>query len=381
MWTSIILGVAAAQPPVYQINAATHFDAGRQHGQLAASRIKGWLETDEMRALLHFAMSTKDGRAALEALKQNNTRFSPMLAQEVTGIAEGAGLSVDYLWVATLINELEALMPTPLDEQRRPGHCSDIYAVPQGGTAHGIAHGHNEDWPGPIKNFWYFLIVNSTASDGQPGLSSCAGMMYPGGLVGWASTWNARGLFLTQNSLFPARSRPYGLASAFAQREAICGSNGAATSLDEVVAALKAAGAWAQAASINIVDLNHRRMANVERYEGKFGLHEVTMRPWTASNYSHFNHFKEIGGVPEDGHRNSSAHRQATLDSYTAPQTASDIVMRLSDTSDREYPIYRDMTLATFVLDHRWSLRVWCCGRSAMSGPPDYHWNLSNAFG
>ena len=186
-------------------------------------------------------MSTKDGRAALEALKQNNFRFFANARAGGDRDRRGAGLSVDYLWVATLINELEALMPTPLDEQRRPGHCSDIYAVPQGGTAHGIAHGHNEDWPGPIKNFWYFLIVNSTASDGQPGLSSCAGMMYPGGLVGWASTWNARGLFLTQNSLFPARSRPYGLASAFAQREAICGSNGAATSLDEVVAALKAA--------------------------------------------------------------------------------------------------------------------------------------------
>ena len=144
-----------------------------------------------------------------------------------------------------------------------------------------------------------------------------------------------------------------------------------------VVDALQDGGAWAQAASINIVDINHRRMANVERYEDRTGVFEVTKYPSLASNYSHFNRFKEIDGVQEDGNRNSSRHRQAKLDSYAAPATARDVADRLSDTTDPAYPIFRDMTLATLVLDGlSRSLQVWCCGRAATSGAPDYVWNL-----
>ena len=109
--------------------------------------------------------------------------------------------------------------------------------------------------------------------------------------------------------------------------------------------------------------------------------HEVTAVPSAASNYSHFNRFKEIRGVPEDGSRNSSVHRQEKLDSYLPPQTAADIAERLSDATDKDYPIYRDMTLATFVLDGvSRVLQVWCCGRSATSGPPNFIWNLPSFF-
>ena len=60
------------------------------------------------------------------------------------------------------------------------GHCSDISARPRGG---GGGHGHNEDWPGPIRAFWY--LASYTALPGAD-FSSCAGVVYPGGLVGWA---------------------------------------------------------------------------------------------------------------------------------------------------------------------------------------------------
>lgn len=142
-------------------------------------------------------------------------------------------------------------------------------------------------------------------------------------------------------------------------------------------------GGWAQAASVNIVDMNARRMANVEVYEDRLGLHEVTTHPASPSNYSHFNHFKEIVSPPvkEDAHRTSSLHRQARLDALPAPQSTADIALRLSDTADTEYPIYRQMTLATLILDGAArSLHVWCCGRSATSGPPAFKWDLRSFF-
>lgn len=162
--------------------------------------------------------SAQAGRAAFENLKRDNSKFAPKLAEELRGIAEGAAVPVDHIWTANLINELEALMP---DSARRDlvGHCSDVYAVPPGGTSQGLAHGHNEDWPGPVHLHWYFISVNSTSD--ADGLSSCGGMIYPGGMPGWASSWNAKGMWLTQNSLFPARARSAGLASSFVQARAL----------------------------------------------------------------------------------------------------------------------------------------------------------------
>lgn len=372
LWPATTLSVVmtASLPPLYRIQAATHLDAGRQHGRLAADRIKGWLATEEMSGLLNFTLA--DGADAFSNLKRDNQAFSPALAEEVAGMAEGAGVPVDHIWVATLINELEALMP----HAERTGHCSDLYAVADGGFSKGFAHGHNEDWPGPIKQFWYFVSINATTSTKGGGgeLASCAGMVYPGGLVGWAATWNAHGMYLTQNSLFPARSRRKGLASAFVQRHAICGPHGGASSFDEVVSRLSTGG-WAQAASVNIVDLAHGRMGNVEVYEDRVGTYKV------STNYSHFNAFKEIRNVEEDGHRDSSHHRQARVDALPAPRTADDIVHRLSDTTDTAYPIYRAMTLATLVLDGAERLlQVWCCGSSATSGPPIHSWDLGHFF-
>lgn len=376
-WLTVVSSLPAppSLPPLYKVNAATHLDAGRQHGAAAKARIRGWLATEEMIGLLNFTRGA--GRDALENMKRDNTKFSPKLAEELRGIAEGAAVPVDQIWAANMINEIEALMPS---SARRDlvGHCSDVYAVPAGGTRAGFAQGHNEDWPGPVHLYWYFLSINSTSD--EDGLSSCGGMIYPGGMPGWASSWNANGMWLTQNSLFPARSRRAGLSSAFVQRQAICGPDGGASSLQDVVDGLSTGG-WAQAASVNIVDMNARRMANVEVYEDRIGMHEVTLQPAGPSNYSHFNHFKEIQSVEEDGHRTSSRHRQARLDSLPAPTSADDIAMRLSDTHDAAYPIYRQMTLATLVLDGAArSLRVWCCGHSAESGPPAFKWDLSSFF-
>jgi hypothetical protein len=390
-----MLAHVPAPPPLYNISATSHRDAGLQHGILASDRIKGWLATDEMLRLLNF--SRHEGRGAFEAMKRDNYAFSPELAQEVMGIAEGAGVAVDDAWVASLINELEALMPDKVRRQRQgtsapiggDGHCSDVYAVAEGGTARGIAHGHNEDWPGPIHDFWYWLSITRRI-DGDGGgsgggitrLASCAGLAYPGALIGWAPSWNDRGMYLTQNSLFPRNSKRGGLASSFVQREALCGAAGG-DSLDAVVDALSPSrvGGWAQAASVNIVDLNQKRMANVEIYEGRHAVYEVTKAPGAASNYSHFNHFKELGGVEEDGKRKSSAHRQARLDELPPSRTVGDIARRLSDRADEAYPIFRNMTLTSILLNgDDGALHAWCCGHRPVDAPPAYRWNLLDFF-
>ncbi len=76
-----------------------------------------------------------------------------------------------------------------------------------------------------------------------------------------------------------------------------------------------------------------------------------------------------------------SAHRQARVDALPALRTAEDIVRTLSDDADGAYPIFRNMTLTTVVLDGAsGDFRVWCCGTKAKDAEPLYEWNLHTFF-
>lgn len=372
--------VVPALVPVYRINATSLYDAGLQHGRLARDRIVGWLGTDEMMGLRNFTADAR-GLAAFVKLKDDNRRGFPALARELEGIAAGAAVPVDDVWRATLINELESIRSPgpPARGSARAGHCSDIYS-----RASGDFHGHNEDWPGPISRFWHWLALHAVpnAAGAPPDFGSCAGLAYPGSLVGWAATWNAHGMYLTQNSLFPLRVLPSGLASAFVQRHALCGL-GPSAGMDEVVTALRAPYGgvrhWSSGASVNLVSLRESRMANVEVHEWQSSVFEVLR----GANYSHFNMYKHMSNNTIDAPDASTEHRQARINALPVAKSVGDVRAAVSDTQDRAFPIYRNMTLASLVLDADTAqLDVWCCGSAPSSGAPAEHsWNLRRFFG
>merc|ERR1719265_2956805 len=86
-----------APPPVFNISAKTLFGAGLKHGELAADRIKAWLASDEMTRLLAFVNNDKEGRAAFLQMKKDNIAAYPQYVDEMTGIAIGAGASLDEI--------------------------------------------------------------------------------------------------------------------------------------------------------------------------------------------------------------------------------------------------------------------------------------------
>jgi hypothetical protein len=400
-------------PPLFLIEAPTLYDAGFQQGRLASDRIRGWLSSREMTDLVNYTMADGIGRAALTQLVRDNTAVFPELVDELRGVAAGAGVPMQTVWVATLMTELEALQP---QGQWRDGHCSDIFA--RGRPGSGLVHGHNEDWPGPVHDYFYFAAYRP--APGTTAVPRCAGLVYPGGLVAYAPAWNGHGLYQTVNTLFPTAVSGRGLGSAFVQRRALCGGGESAVrsassrrralwiagadirSLEGVVASL-GIGAWASGASVNLVDLNAKRAVNVEVHGADLSVYEVGLgvlpnptgrsalsppAPAAKSsslpaNYSHFNKYKHLhphGTL--DPARPSTAHRQARVDALPAPRTAADVRTRLSDTADREYPVFRRMTLASLVLqvDEK-ELSVWCCGHAPREGgAAAYRWNLSSFF-
>ena len=388
--TSATLPAPYDAPPMYRITAKTLYDAGLQQGQLARARIQGWLRSHEMQTVINFTQSA-NGSHAFAQLKADNTATFPELVRELDGVAMGAEVSVDEIWASTMINELESLMTNGGGGRWRTeeaGHCSDIFAVAaadtKADTKASFAHGHNEDWPGPIWQYWYWVAY--TPAPGADFLA-CAGQVYPGGLVGWASTWNGFGIFATQNSLFPTRTQAGGLSSAFAQRHAICGASSASQGLDAIVETMTSGASstglgWSSGASMNMISLRERRMLNVEVHESRHSVHEVDMDDAAGANYSHFNMYKHLEVGKADAPGPSTIHRQARVDSLAPTRTMDDIIARLGDRADDQYPIFRNMTLLTILLDGAsGTLRAWCCHRRpADGGPPAYTWDLSNFF-
>jgi hypothetical protein len=364
---------SASVPPLFTIKALSLRDAGLQHGTLAGDRIRGWMDSGEMLAVKNFSLGT--GNSAFRQMIADNTRVFPEVVSELEGIAEGANLPVESIWAGTLLSEMESLMP----HSSRVGHCSDIYAVADGGYAAGFAHGHHVDGPGPVHDYFYYV---SYVAEAGADFASCAGLVYPGNTVGWAPTWNAEGMYLTQNSLFPLRTRAGGLGSMFVQRQAICGLSKERRGMDTVVAGLMRGG-LSSGASVNLVDLKERRMASVELHEDAASVRAVGPAGVASSvaNYSHFNMYKELEVGRADAPNNSTLHRQARVDEMPPPRTLGDVKATLSDAADAEYPIFRGMTLASLALDgSTGSLDVWCCGDAAAAAPPAYRWNVLSFF-
>ena len=122
------------------------------------------------------------------------------------------------------------------------------------------------------------------AAPGSSDFTSCAGLVYPGSLVGWGPTWNKNGVFFTVNTLLPKKIRFRGVTTSFIQRDAICGG-GDDRSLDDVLEGLRSK-EWADGASINVVDTATPGIANIETWEAEHSTLHLTDR---MGNMSHCN--------------------------------------------------------------------------------------------
>jgi len=363
----LLLGIACANPPpIFHIAASSLYDAGRQHGFLARQRIQGWFALGEMQAAFAFVAHQPE---IFNALKQRNSAAFPELVEELHGVADGADVSLDQIWVANLLSELESLM----GQKRSAEHCSDIFAAQSPSR---FFHGHNEDWPfDSVKDYWYFLAYRASpgtvhAMGSQSQVPDCAGFVYPGTLLGFAPTWNRYGIYSTMNSVFINDSVPDGLSVSFVGRSGICKSR----SLNEAVASMSLSG-WSLGTSVNIVDLNTGTMANLEVFKDKHSLLEVSP---LIRNYSHFNMYNHPTMRGLDLFEPTTVARQAVLDRHPPPRSQADMAARLSDS-----PILRKITMASFALDgHGKLLDVWCCGQrpSDTTIQPLHSWNLSEFF-
>lgn len=340
-------------PPVLSLS-----DAGRLHGQYAAQQISAFFATPEVEKLLNFT-HLEDGRAALWRLRDASTTASPSLAEELAGIAEGAGVDLDDIWAVNLISELEFL------ERTHGDHCSDVLA--RDDASHEVWHGHTEDWSLDFRPLVYFVVYNAEpGADFRP----VGGLVYPGQAPGFAVAFTPT-VWSTSNSLFPAGINESGLPIVAVARWAL-----EAEDAREVAQRFDRAG---QAFGMNTQVVSHEAGHAFAAYVESAGAANQACTIEMGSNMTHFNAYKCLKVDAKVSA--SSEHRQAAADRFAAPRSPADVVAILGDTSDKDYPIYRANHTMVATLFHSSSGRFWAWhGSNPATNEPDWTSTLEEVF-
>lgn len=359
-----------------RIEASNLYDAGHQLGLRTALRIRQFLALDTTVTVIDFA-KTPTGRATLEALKKDNSELYPELVRHLQGIADGARIDADLIWVCNLYPELVGNLPGhTVAHELQVQHCADIYSYDNKGNA---LQGHTEDWSPPESGYLWSMVEFIPTEDAD--FAQCTGLSYPGTFVGYGPAWNEHGIYHTQNTLLSGTNRADGgVACTFAQRDALCGGVGS-KSIEEYIAKIHPA-EWCSGSNLNVVDYTENKMASVENWMHTIDVHWVPQ----MGNYSHFNWYQHNKGgmkIDEAATRIENILRVERVWDQPPPRTYEQMVEEIGDESDlgddfrgHRVRIHRYNTLATFIVDRaRGTLEIWET-ESPTSGPPRWTYML-----
>lgn len=349
-------------------DAASPYAMGRYVGTAMAHRIRSALADPQGAVaswLLPWATSTKEGREATAQLWAAAQTFDAGFAEEVMGIADGAGVDRQTVIVANLQSELEMIAPPPPSPlglatrwgSRHVDRCSDVL-VPGGGTA-GVAGSerspaavvaHNEDGEAPDVPFAY--IVRTSSAGEEAATPSFVSFVYAGQLEGYAWAANEAGLFMSVNALFPHAVNTSGVPSALLLRRVLLSQ-----SVDEALGRATMPG-QAFGFSLNIGVAGNATLWNVETHASGSSVKVLLPGDDTYVHFNQYRHMTPPGGQAADP---SSDHRLARFDelSSSAPVATTAAARRvLGDTADKDFPLYRNgaapdnaVTLSTVVFD------------------------------
>eukprot|EP00727_Mastigamoeba_balamuthi_P013614 m51a1_g8876 hypothetical protein (428) ;mRNA; f:624743-626561 len=327
---------AATSLPSLMLTATSAYDIG----QRTREGVQLWVRSDAP-ALERWAAGH---RGQWEALLRANVERFPRVADELRGVAAGAGLGNDTaLFLMAMSPEIRALVS---EAEAVPEGCSDVLS-----RRGGAFLAHNEDWDAQYKN-WSYMVTARQQHLGGLQVSSLAYPAYP---YGFTFGWSSAGVALSCNALGPAgiTARAGLLARYFINRDALDASN-CSDALARIRSHVQGPGA-AYGFAVSVACLWTNRLYNLE-IAGK-SVDEVEVGKdqwlWHVNMYNRLNgsSFPQVVGK-------SAQHRAARFRQFAAPWGARDVAAMLGDQGDREYPIYRDarapdtgVTVATALFD------------------------------
>jgi len=289
-------------------------------GQRFDTRIAASLAGDQvLRALLLDVHRRDAGQSLFERLLALHRARFPQYVRELEGLAQGARVPFEELFVRNLRGECAG--PAGMRGDAQGSTCVLLCA------RHAL-FAHNEDGAAGARECSYFIRVEP--GDAVPFTVLCPAGMLPGAAFGF----NDHGLCFAVNDLWPEAVQ-YGLGRRFLTRSLL-----AARSIDEAVEQLRA---QPRGAGLNCTlgARAERRIVNVEVSAQAVHVQAVSAPSFHANHYLHQGLAQRIGASSHARQR-----RGEWLLAQRPPAGAREVLEVMRDQGEREWPIWRDGTAA-----------------------------------
>jgi len=337
-------------------DATTPRECGQQIGRQMALQIRTSVSSDV--AKLEPFLGTEKGKQIFAALLLKNRKAYPDVASEYEGLAEGAGISSDDVFVSALAAELVHFARLHgFGAMSHTRSCTDYHVMDRVGVVR--AWGHNEDEAPALLNQTY--MVHATVAGFR-----YIGFAYAPHPVGWAWGFNSHGMAQSVNALAPVNVS-IGIGVNFLARD-VLNSQSLNDAISRACVAEVATGQNFNLGSIH----DGSRQLLIETSPLGCNVREVRpslerVHPTVAfhCNLYESDWLKGIdGGAPAQP---SSAHRMARLRSLPPADSIKELQNVLSDAHDPLWPVHRNAkppdtcsTLNTVIFDaaHA-SVAVW----------------------
>ena len=386
---AVIVRASANPVPLVITVVGTRSEVAREVGRQTADRIAARLGRSDIQQQILPFLNTSAGRIIFDELVNRTARDFPQYLEELHSLAKGSQHSFEHVFVLNALQELTSYPPTEgsssPDRRRRErasvasnkrratsSRCTDILTQPYEGELGGF-WGHNEDGGVGDRELNYFVNATIFGDEGQspPGRASRRVVVerfmaysYVGTVAGLAYGWNGHGLVMSENAVFNKVSNYRNVPTSILGRAVM-----AMRSIDDAISLFR----WhhgSEACNVNLGHYPSGRLVTMEvdpfnytvsvkevfHWAGQAALPGLRQSPYF---FIHVNFFQVLQSPSYTDV--SSLHRLATLAKYHAPNSTHDIRRMLGDTSDPQYPVYRNVTadddcqtLTTAV----WDLRI-----------------------
>ena len=300
--------------------SGSHYDIGLQIGQKFKTSIQQGLKEDLLLQELYFPFHrTEEGQSLYKRLLALHKRHYLDYAQEIEGMADGAGIPFDELFVANLAREYRGYLSG--------GHkavefgCSTCAYV----SDQGIVLGHNEDGISFNKGKMYLVRVSV---DHKP---SFIALCYPGTIPGNAFGFNEYGVFFSCNNVLPDHIKE-GIGRTFISRSML-----EAKTMEDAVACASVE-PRANGFHYTVGSLDGSILQSVEMSPDQVFVKDIT------DTYFHANHYINLVDVPQKISSSSKERQTRGEEIRDAIKSAEDIFEVLRDQKNSEYPIAMDGT-------------------------------------
>ncbi|XP_071091493.1 beta-alanyl-dopamine/carcinine hydrolase-like [Haliotis cracherodii] len=351
-WGPLISGVSF--PELHTIG--TNYQIGLDMGRTFRGMIQEFYNQSSSLAKVTQFLQTDAGKTYYSGYFEAVTRVFPEYVKELSGLADGAGVSFTQAFSMMISSEIKAVMKLKGAES-----CSDVYLADQQ-----MAIGHNEDADPLLKERSF--LVHATVVGGAGDVENFTAYTYAGALSGNAFSFNGDGKVFTVNALYPNIVEANKIPRYFMNR-ALLGVKSQGD-LEHLLHGLGVGVAYGF--NVNYADIRNSSgiLTNYEVSPMKGVSQNLVTKATvarqsgqgvdTTGHYYHFNMYEHtnVTQIPKD--IVSSQHRKARANQLPPPADVVGVTVILGDQGDSQYPIYRtprpsdeEATIATgiFVLD------------------------------